>query len=353
MRKLLAVFAAAAISTQAAWATDYSIATYDFPGAASTAISGINAAGRIVGQYLISGTTPAGLLGGMGFTERNGVYTSVGDSLPCRSSGRCRTGVWAVNAFGQMAGTFSGDVDFPGAFTQTPGGAPVIIQPPGYPNTNIQASSGPNNFGEVAGCFSSFDYSDQQQILFTQIGSRFRVIQLPLADVNFACALGSNNLGQLTGVVSTGADSSSHGFILTGSQLQLLEPPADWSYDGFSLRPVAINDFGAAIGTYFDTSGQGHGFVAHGEHLTKVDFPGALSTAPTHINDRGEILGTYEIATPDGAGVQTLPFILHAGVYSTVTLALSGAVTITGIDNLGRLFGSYDTHGFVATPVAE
>jgi hypothetical protein len=353
MRKHLAVFAAAAISTQAAWATNYTITTYDFPGAVGTTIFGMNAVGRIAGQYIISGTTPAGLFGAMGFTERNGVYTSVGDTLPCRWTGRCRTVVWSVNAFGQMAGTFSGDVDFPGAFTQTLNGAPVIVQPPGYPNTAIQALAGPNNFGEIAGCFSSFDYSDQQQIIFTQIGGQFTVVQLPLANVNFACAFGVNNLGQLTGLVSTGTDYSSHGFILTGNQLQLLEPPADWGYDGQSLRPVAINDFGAAIGTYVDTSGQVHGFVAHGAQMTKVDFPGALNTDPTHINDRGEILGTYEIPTADGTGVQTLTFLLHAGVYSTVTLPLAGAVNIAGMDNFGRLFGSYDTHGFVATPVAE
>jgi hypothetical protein len=116
---------------------------------------------------------------------------------------------------------------------------------------------------------------------------------------------------------------------------------------------VAINDFGAAIGTYVDTSGQFHGFVAHGNRMTKVDFPGALNTEPTHINNRGEILGTYEIPTADGTGVQSHTFILHAGVYSTVTLPLSETVNITGMDDFGRLFGSYDSHGFVATPVAD
>jgi hypothetical protein len=151
MRNHLAAFAVAiSICGQAAWATNYTIDTYDFPGAATTGVTGINAADRIVGNYTVSGTTTAGLFGEFGFTERNGIYTSVGDSLPCRPSGRCRTGVKFLNNFGLFAGAFSGDVDFPGAFSQSVNSAPAVVQPPEYPNTDVLLG-GLNDLGEGLG----------------------------------------------------------------------------------------------------------------------------------------------------------------------------------------------------------
>jgi len=143
------------------------------------------------------------------------------------------------------------------------------------------------------------------------------------------------------------------GFISIGNHARLFDIPADWGYDGQSIIPTQINDLGVVIGTYNDTSGQLHGFAVNGTRVEKIDFPGAIATQPVAINIRGEITGTYDIATTDPAGVQTLSFILRAGVYSTVTLPVQGAPIVTGIDNFGRLFGSYDTHGFVATPKAN
>jgi len=356
MRNHLAAFAVAiSICGQAAWATDYTIDTYDFPGAATSGVTGINAAGRIVGHYTVSGTTTAGLFGQFGFTERNGIYTSVGDSLPCRPSGRCRTGVQFLNNFGLFAGAFSGDVDFPGAFSQSVNSAPAVVQPPEYPNTEILLG-GLNDLGELAGCYSNPDLPIH---IFTQIGSQFRTISLPAADALTFCPVSLNNLGQLAGQYAT--SGVFHGFILTGSHLRTLDLPAEWN--GEEILPLAINDLGFVTGTYevSDPLGvtQTHGFVAHGDQIDKIDFPGAISTSPSAINNRGEILGTYEIATTDPAGVATQTFTFRAGVYSTVTLPLPGPgpVFVGGFDNFGRLFGSYTdsvgTHGFVATPKVD
>jgi hypothetical protein len=182
-------------------ATDYRIETYDFPGAASSVITGINSAGRVIGVYILPNMTPTGPRGSLGFTVSNGTYTQIGDSTLCRPAGRCLVFISSINSWGVIAGTFSADVDFPGIFYQTTTGPRGFVQPPGYPNTEVLTLAGLNDLGEV--------------------------------------------------------------------------------------------------------------------------------------------------------GVQTLPFILRTGAYSTVILPVSGAVTVAGIDNFGRLFGLYDTHGFVATPAAN
>src|SRR4051794_20412703 len=109
MRNQLIALAVTATLAGPAWATTYTTETIDYPGAASTNVSAINDEGRIVGSYTAPGATVAS-----GFTERNGVYTSIPFTLPCRPNGRCRTSFLALNDRGVAAGSFSPDVDYPG-----------------------------------------------------------------------------------------------------------------------------------------------------------------------------------------------------------------------------------------------
>lgn len=352
MRNHLAAFAAMlALSVSTARASDYRIETYDFPGAASSVITGINSAGRVIGVYTLPNMTTTGPRGSLGFTVFNGTYTQIGDSTLCRPAGRCLVFISSINSWGVIAGTFSADVDFPGIFYQTAIGPRGFVQPPGFPNTAVLTLAGLNDLGEVAGCY--FD-SNVQLNAFIQIGGIFRNVSLPIPNASGACARGLNNLGQLTGDLVTGTTTfTRHGFVLTGNHAKLIDIPADWDYDGESISPLRINDLGIVIGTYNDTSGNAHGFAVNGENVAKIDFPGAIATRPVAINNRGDIVGSYDIATTNPVGVQTLPFILRAGAYSTVVLPVSGAVAVAGIDNFGRLFGLYDTHGFVATPAAN
>ena len=65
--------------------------------------------------------------------------------------------------------------------------------------------------------------------------------------------------------------------------------------------PFGINDRGEIVGTYDDAEGRSHGFVwERGRHRT-IDAPGATGSTPEGfsgtgafgINDRGQIVGTY------------------------------------------------------------
>jgi probable HAF family extracellular repeat protein len=54
-----------------------------------------------------------------------------------------------------------------------------------------------------------------------------------------------------------------------------------------------INDAGAVVGRYTDSSGTNHGFLWQGGSFTTRDVPGALSTQVIGINNTGDIVGGY------------------------------------------------------------
>ena len=79
-----------------------------------------------------------------------------------------------------------------------------------------------------------------------------------------------------------------------------------------------------------------------GGRFTKFDIPGAITTAPYEINNRGQIVGNYG----DAAGAEH-GFVLRRGVVTTIdhpgataSPALTGT-RVVGIDDRGRLVGSY------------
>ena len=89
----IALTIATTLAAPAAWATTYNLEPISYTGTGTiVSIGDINAAGRIVGSYNVAGTNKV-----FGFTGRDGTFSSVGESLPCRRSGRCATAVVAVN----------------------------------------------------------------------------------------------------------------------------------------------------------------------------------------------------------------------------------------------------------------
>jgi len=84
-----------------------------------------------------------------------------------------------------------------------------------------------------------------------------------------------------------------HGFVKEGETYTIIDVPgAEGTY------PLNINNSGATVGEFINSSGGVEGFVrtSHGR-VTVVDFPGApttaIGTAIGGINDRGEICGWW------------------------------------------------------------
>ncbi len=111
--------------------------------------------------------------------------------------------------------------------------------------------------------------------------------------------------------------------------------------------PSGVNDAGQIVGTYF-SGGKSNGFLHDGGNYITLDDPAATGgTSANAINDSGEVVGTYS----DG-GTQS-GFLFSNGTYITLNDPLGADGTLAnGIDNAGQIVGEYldahgSTHGFL------
>lgn len=113
-----------------------------------------------------------------------------------------------------------------------------------------------------------------------------------------------------------------------------------------STSVSGINHRNQTVGTYFDSTGQRHGFFDDAAgNITNIDAPGALITSPMGINDAGLIVGTrQELSSEQGFlyNAGTLTDIDFPGFDTTANaINSSGVIVGTIFDNQGG------SHGFV------
>ncbi|MGB7102285.1 MAG: hypothetical protein WBD95_26430, partial [Xanthobacteraceae bacterium] len=111
--------------------------------------------------------------------------------------------------------------------------------------------------------------------------------------------------------------------------------------------PSGINDAGQIVGTYF-SGGKSNGFLHDGSNYITLDDPAATGgTSANAINDSGEVVGTYS------AGGTQSGFVFSNGTYVTLNDPLGADGTLAnGINNAGQIVGEYldahgSTHGFL------
>ena len=69
-----------------------------------------------------------------------------------------------------------------------------------------------------------------------------------------------------------------------------------------STAAEGTNPQGDIVGLYFDSSGNGHGFLLSKGKFTTIDVPGAVYTEADSINAQGDIVGTYADSSGNGHG---------------------------------------------------
>jgi hypothetical protein len=123
------------------------------------------------------------------------------------------------------------------------------------------------------------------------------------------------------------------------------------------VTPTGINDLGQVIGKYnTGTSPSGAGAGEHGflrdrrGRVTRIDVPGARSTATTRINDRGQIVGVYSQNTGRvGDDPNRRGFMLGHGKLIRIDYPGAMETQACGLNNLGQVVGEYqDATGFHA-----
>lgn len=150
-----------------------------------------------------------------------------------------------------------------------------------------------------------------------------------------------NNLGQIVGGYVL-ADGSRHAFLYSGGTFTTIDDPNDPT----SSEALGINNSGQIVGAYLLDSPEGghtfegaHSFLYRGGVFTTLDYPlaGVDHTTATRINNSGNIVGVYRIASP-GIG-----FLYSGGTFATVNVpaALGCCTHNNGINDAGDIVGQY------------
>jgi probable HAF family extracellular repeat protein len=115
---------------------------------------------------------------------------------------------------------------------------------------------------------------------------------------------GINVWGSIVGAGNIG-DLKFHGFKRwSNGNVAMLDYPG-----AVQTVPTSINDSGAIVGYYTDSSGQSHGFLYVNGNWATLDYPKASGTSLTGISNAGEIVGNASVN-----GAQTA-FIYKGGTF--------------------------------------
>jgi hypothetical protein len=184
---------------------------------------------------------------------------------------------------------------------------------------------------------------------------------LDFPGANLTEAAGINDFDQIVGDYRD-SGGRFHGFFWDNGLFLTFDVPFPGTRSSALVR---INNVGQIIGSYFDgnvsaqfPNGHPHAFLYDDEGFTSIDFPGALSTGVSAMNDSGTIVGFYASNDPIGH-----PYVLEHGSFTTSVLPFPNVTLtdLTGINNRGQLVGRYIerapsfpnqifNRGFVATP---
>lgn len=272
MRKLVICAALVLIAKPTEVEAGFTFTTFDVLGAYYTQGTGINNAGQIVGWF-------GDATGTHGFLYAGGTFSTLDVPFPGGDSTRA----WGINNADQIVGSF-GDATGPHGFLNT-GGSYTTLDVPGASGPIGTVAYAINDSGQIVGRFG--DSGGVSGHGFLETGSNFTMLDVPGGFDTIAW--GINDAGQIAGTyeVTTGSTSVGYGFLYANGVFSTLNLPG-------SVDIATINNVGQIAGSFVDGTGS-HGFVLTGSDLTIIDVPGASNTQIYGINDFGEVVGNWNV----------------------------------------------------------
>ena len=272
--------------------------TISYPGAADTALYGINNNGVVIGEFFerVGNVTTA-----KAFVKNGGSF-DLAD--PPGAVGNVY--VFGINDSGQVLGFNDNRY-----FLKTGTGYQYLDD---YTGAYITDYTGINNSGQLSGYITDIDGYSRG---FIKTGGSFTLIDHPAAAA--ACAYyrrcgtyitGINNLGLAAGVY-VDPDGFYRGFVKDGGNYIPVEHP-DSMAAMINTYIEGINDYGQLAGYFWDADGYARGFVKDGGRFVEVIHPDAAEygegTYFFGINNSGRIAGWFD----DGDNARG--FLLEIGV---------------------------------------
>jgi probable HAF family extracellular repeat protein len=265
--------------------------------------NGINDAGQIVGTtsfpwqgYLYSGSTNTFSVPGFQYTYANGLNQSG------QVAGLAYTGSGPPSPSNYVGFVYSG-----GSFT--------ILNVPG---ATITQAYGINNSGQVSGDY----YEGSTNYGFIYSNGKFTTLTLPGS--TSTSVFGINDLGQVVGVGTIGGISTA--FFYSNGIYTTLGPPAGSS----RIEPLSINDSGNIVGIDFDINQIAHGFLNESGNFTIIDYPNAVDTFVTGINNENQLAGGFDVAPVPELSTWAMLLIGFAAIGVASSRRMNKATTICG-----------------------
>jgi probable HAF family extracellular repeat protein len=292
----------------------YTFTTFDVPGEAptsdvngGTSFYGLTKRGELVGNYGVAGEYLADgvthVVAGFLFEKDHFIDVAI--------PGSPWTELVGINDHGVAVGDYVDDLGNWWDFVRNPDGT-IELLPPVVPGAQgNEEGIGINNEGTIVGTYrlsappaGSYGIAGSSGFIFKDgVYSTF----------NYPNAIGThptgiNDHGDIVGIFRD-ANNVRHGFLLKDGSFSSIDVPVAIGGTIGGTYGEGINNAGEVVGRYLDSNSVQHGFVLSKGVYTTLDFPGASDSVAFGLNDRGQIVGTYNggtggfIATPvDGDG---------------------------------------------------
>lgn len=189
--------------------------------------------------------------------------------------------------------------------------------------------SGINNAGLLCGFYDGFGGVSHG---FFRHGMNYTTYDVPVRGVSLTTVHDVNEAGDFCGryAVSGGLPV---GYLNRGSTLTSIPIPGNY------VTASGLNNLNQVVGFYTATGeGEFHGFFRDpdGTLTLGIDYPGAVETVPTAINDAGDIVGYWS------DGVRRHGFVLRLpDTFISYDAPHSGTTYFFGINNSGTIVGTY------------
>jgi uncharacterized membrane protein len=251
---------------------DPSFAPADFPGAAATTVTGINAGGQIVGFYRdVGGQTH-------GFVRRGETYA------PIDFPGAAWTNARGIGPSGDVLGAYrmpgEPDVNQHG-YRLARDGQFSRIDFPGHIST-VPVRQLPD--GTIVGCYHDAAGMDSMHGM-TLVKNTFGGFDRAMTMHEGATPDGKTIVGYFAEMTDM---KRNRGYLLEGTSFTPFDVPGS-----VSTTPIDISASGAIVGVYEAPAGKTHGFVREGSRYVTLDVPDARNTSAWGINAAGTIVGAF------------------------------------------------------------
>lgn len=214
--------------------------------------------------------------------------------------GAVSTQVTGINAAGSLSGLYVDTVGNTHGFTDI-AGTPTTVDNPA--SAVFNQALGINNANETTGYYAPTPAGTTNQIAYSQKGGVFTNINALLPSNVNSQAVGINSAAtpSIVGFYMP-TSTTSLGFLDMGGTITPIDP-----FGSTFAMALGVNDLDEIVGIYTDASGFQHGFVDNGGVPTSFDPPGSTMTTINGVNDLGDIVGFFTEANGDVVGFVGTP----------------------------------------------